>query len=217
MHLFAVLALLISVSNASKTLLRIAASANGNLSSSRMIMEEFTAALLAKDSWKIVDRDLNSPQIPHMTKEEAEAGRTPIAHQSDEQKQYFSLANELTNEVVYADHIVIATPMHNWGAPSALKAWVDRVVNSRTFYTKDEHITDTHVTFIVSSGGPYSILDSLKPYDHLRPWLSYVFQQIGAQEKNIRFINVDPTGRGVKEAYERARGMIEGAVNREEL
>jgi len=66
----------------------------------------------------------------------------------------------------------------------------------------------------VSSGGPYSILPALQPFDYLRPWLSYVFQQIGAKAENIRFVNCDPTGRGVDGALARARTMIADAVDR---
>jgi FMN-dependent NADH-azoreductase len=197
------------------TLLRIKVSTNGEESNSLKILEEFTTAYLAKfPGTTVQDRDLNSPQIPHLNRAEADAGRTPVASQTAAQQAAFALANELTNEVVGAQHIVIASPMHNWGPPSCLKAWVDRIVNCRTFYSKDEHIVNTQVTIIVSSGGPYSILDALKPFDHLRPWIKYVFVQIGAKEDNIRFINVDPTGRGAEAALARARSMIPDAVNR---
>ena len=200
---------------AAHTLLRVKVSPYGEESSSLKILEEFTAAYLAKfPGTTVQDRDLNSPQIPHLNRAEAEAGRTPVASQTPEQKAVFALANDLTNEVVGAQHIVIATPLHNWGPPSALKGWVDRIVNCRTFYTKEEHIVNTQVTVIVSSGGPYSIMEGLKQFDHLRPWIKYVFMQIGAKEENIRFVNCDPTGRGTEAAFARARAMIPDAVNR---
>ena len=145
----------------------------------------------------------------------AEAGRTDVAEHDTVFQEEFSLANELTDEMMSADHIVIATPMHNWGPPSALKAWFDRIINYRTFYSRKEQLTDTQITLIISSGGPYSIVDTLKSQDFLRPWISFVLQKIGAQEKNIKFVNCDPTGRDVTAAWERARSMIPDAVERE--
>ncbi len=197
------------------TLLRVKVSPNKEDSASLAVLEEFTAAFLLKHPHAVIlDRDLNDPQIPHLTKDEAAAGRTLVPNQTPEQKLHFALANELTDELVGAQHIVIATPLHNWGPPSSLKAWIDRIVNCRTFYTTTEHITTTPISIIVSSGGPYSIIDKLKPFDHLRPWISYVFQQIGSKEENIVFVNCDPTGRGLEAAMTRARSMIEKAVDR---
>ncbi len=74
----------------------------------------------------------------------------------------FALANELTDELVNADAIIISTPMYNWSLPSALKAWVDRVINCRTFYQRTDTIAKIPVTFIVVSGTIFSpILDEL--------------------------------------------------------
>ena len=54
-------------------------------------------------------------EIPHLNYVELEAGRTFPVQQTEEQREAFILANELTDEVLAASHIVIATPMYNWG------------------------------------------------------------------------------------------------------
>jgi len=140
-----------------QTLLRVKVSTNGLDSSSLKVLDEFTSAFLEKHPGvSVIDRDVND--IPHLTVENAAAGRVLVPQQSPAQREAFSLANELTEEVVAAAHIVVATPMHNWGPPSALKAWVDRIVNCRTFYVKDEHITNTQVSTEPSLTLPCSII-----------------------------------------------------------
>ena len=95
--------------------------------------------------------------IPHLDFEAIEAGRTDQKLHTPEQKRAFALANELTDELVNADAVIISTPMYNWSLPSALKAWVDRVVNCRTFYQRTDTTAKIPVTFIVVSGAaPYA-------------------------------------------------------------
>ena len=107
--------------------------------------------------------------------------------------------------------------MHNWGPPSALKAWFDRVINMRTFYSKAEQLTNIPITIIISSGGPYSTLESIKSWDHLRPWLKFVLPKgLGASPDKIKFIDCDPTGRNPEEAWEHARKMFPEALNNAE-
>ncbi|WP_346731000.1 NAD(P)H-dependent oxidoreductase [Bradyrhizobium sp. 132] len=42
-----------------------------------------------------------------------------------------SRSEELIQELESADCVVIATPMHNFTVPAALKAWIDHVVRVR--------------------------------------------------------------------------------------
>ena len=46
----------------------------------------------------------------------------------------FAASDALIEELDQADAVVIATPMHNYGVPAVLKAWVDQIVRiHRTF------------------------------------------------------------------------------------
>jgi FMN-dependent NADH-azoreductase len=156
-------------------------------------LEEFTEQFQSNHpGYDIIDRDVY--KIPHLEYDESEAGRTPVANQTPELAQAFELASELTTELHQASAIVIATPMFNWGPPSALKAYIDRIINTRNFYTKAESLKGIPITFIVVSGGPYSVdagVEKNVQLDHLRPLLSYCFSQIGADD--IFFVNGDPT------------------------
>lgn len=158
--------------------------------------------------------------IPHLTDETQRAGRTPVGQRTPEQVTASALATTLTDELVDASALVIATPMYNWGPPSSLKAWIDHVVNARTFYSGDHPLADIPVSIIVASGGFYSSGDTMV-HDHLRPLLREFLTRIGATD--IQFIDCDPTGpmdRGLVSAdapesgFQQALRQVPAAVTR---
>ena len=136
-------------------------------------------------------RRRHTQDIPHLDFLAQLAGRTPIDQHTPELTQAWALADELTTELLGADALVIATPMYNWGPPSALKAWIDRIINVRTFYTPDGSLATLPVTVIVASGGLYSEGDNVV-HDHLRPLLRECFTRVGITD--LVFVNCDPAG-----------------------
>ena len=67
----------------------------------------------------------------------------------------------LIRELEAADALVIATPMHNYGVPAVLKAWVDQIVRiHRTFAStpggKVGKLADRPAWLVVASGGWFS-------------------------------------------------------------
>jgi FMN-dependent NADH-azoreductase len=110
--------------------------------------------------------------------------------------------------------------MYNWGPPSSLKAWIDRIINVKSFYQQTGALSDLPVTFIISSGGLYSEGENMK-HDFLRPLLDECVTRIGVQD--IAFVNCDPAGpldRGMIDpaapdsAYMKALRQIPGAALR---
>ena len=68
------------------------------------------------------------------------------------------VSETLIRELEAADVLVIATPMHNYGVPAVLKAWVDQIVRiHRTFAStpggKVGKLRDRPAWLIVASGG----------------------------------------------------------------
>ena len=137
----------------------------------------------------MVDRDPFA--IPHLDALEVTAGRTAPEDFTPELKQAFALADELTDELVTASALVIATPMFNWGPPSALKAWIDRVINKRTFYRESPALEGLPVTVIIASGGKYTT-PAMSIHDSLRPLLRECFSRIGTDD--LVFVDCEPTG-----------------------
>lgn len=158
--------------------------------------------------------------IPHLDFAAQNAGRIPIDKHSAADSAAFELAGALTDELIGATALVIATPMYNWGPPSSLKAWLDRIINVKTFYQQSGALSDLPVSIIIASGGLYSEGENMK-HDFLRPLLDECFTRIGIQD--IAFINCDPAGpmdRGMiaadspDSAYSKALRQIPSAASR---
>lgn len=105
-------------------------------------------------------------------------------------------SEQLIRELENADCVVIATPMHNLMVPSALKAWLDHVIQAdRTFRITAEGkvgaLRDRPVFIAVASGSTFTGVDAQQP-DFLRPWLTTVLASIGLRD--LRFFSVEGTG-----------------------
>jgi FMN-dependent NADH-azoreductase len=131
-------------------LLHLDASSLGQHSVSR----ELSAAIvnqLAEESpsLQITYRDLSTHNLPHWT---------PVM---DAESDAAKLGQAVLDEFLEADVVVIGAPMYNFGIPSQLKAWIDRVVVAgKTFrYTPagPEGLAGGKRVIIASSrGGVYS-------------------------------------------------------------
>lgn len=112
-----------------------------------------------------------------------------------------------------ASHIVLATPMHNFTVPSALKAWLDLVVRVRnTFHITPQGkvglLADRPVYVAIASGGTFSGDEARQP-DFLTPYLRHVLATIGL--KQVTFVAVEGTARG-QALLDAAREQAELAV-----
>jgi FMN-dependent NADH-azoreductase len=104
-------------------LLHIDSSALGNHSVSRALTADIVAQFKrARPDATVRYRDLAAQPLPHWAPVADAAG--PAA----------SLGSEVMDEFLAADVIVLGAPMYNFGIPSQLKAWIDRVVIAGTTF-----------------------------------------------------------------------------------
>lgn len=94
---------------------------------------------------ELIERDLGSSPIPHLSAAVFQAFRDPAATLSDEQQAGLALSDELIAELRRADLLVLGLPMYNFGVPSSLKAYFD-------------HVARAGQTFEYSSNGPRGLL-----------------------------------------------------------
>lgn len=165
-------------------LLHLDTSALGDHSVSRQL----TAAIVARwqaglDGLEVEYRDLDRDPIPHLS------GRTLAG--SDELERARSEA--IMQQFLDADAIVLGAPMYNFGIPSTLKAWIDRVaVNGRTFrYTanRPEGLAGgKRMVIVASAGGQHGG----QPTDFVEPYLRQVFGFLGITD--IEVVRADGIG-----------------------
>jgi FMN-dependent NADH-azoreductase len=166
-------------------LLHIDSSALGAHSVSR----ELTAAIV--DAWKrrepgleVTYRDLAANPLPHWLPV-ADAASTP--------------PGDPLAELFAADVIVIGAPMYNFGIPSQLKAWIDRiVVAGKTFqYTANgpQGLAGGRKVIIASArGGFYGADSGAEAADFQERYLSHIFNFIGITD--LEFVRAEGTGLG---------------------
>ena len=169
-------------------LLHIDSSIVGEASTSRRlsaaIVGEFRRAV---PNITIIRRDLCADPIPHLDASslpEVRAANAPDAAAGD----------GVLEEFLHTDIAVIGAPMYNFGIPSQLKAWIDRLaVAGKTFrYTEKGPLGlagGKRVIVASSRGGFYGAGSPLNAIDHQEKYLSAVFGFFGITD--IRFVRAE--------------------------
>jgi FMN-dependent NADH-azoreductase len=134
------------------TLLQINASIHAGNGQSSQLANQFVAAFRQRDpsAW-VIQRDLATDEVPHLTAERFGAFITKPEERSAGQHAVAAYSDTLINELKQADVIVLGLPMYNFGLPSQLKAYFD-------------HIARAGVTFKYTATGPVGLLTGKKVY-----------------------------------------------------
>jgi len=164
-------------------------------SHSRLLSREIVKRLLAvAPGASIVRRDLGAAPLPAVEPEYAHVLSSPVTLAAPAIGS-LDLSEMLIQEVEWSDAIVIGTPMYNLTVPSALKAWIDRILRAgRTFMStpggKVGMLRNRPVFVGIASGGTFTGKRANQP-DFLTPYLSVVFESIGL--KTLQFFPVQAT------------------------
>jgi FMN-dependent NADH-azoreductase len=82
----------------------------------------------------LVYRDLVSDPVDHLTGELLAARNTNPSQHPPAVRQALAVGEKVLDEFLAADVVVVGAPMYNFGIPSQLKAWIDRLaVAGKTF------------------------------------------------------------------------------------
>ena len=185
-------------------ILHVSSSPRGRAAESHRLSRKIVDALLERHpSANVSTRMIGDGSLSHIDENYAIS-----QHATEDVSQEGTAATsaELIRELEAADIVVIGTPMHNFTAPSALKAWIDHVVRVRWTFDVGRHgktplLRDRPVFVAVSSGGRFSE-DGTRQPDFLTPYLKAVFAIIGLRD--LTFLSVQGTAFG-QEALTAAR------------
>jgi FMN-dependent NADH-azoreductase len=152
------------------------------------VTRELSAAIVARwqDNVRGLDvqyRDLARTPLPHLS------GAT-LAGQDEVDA---ARGEAVLQEFLAADVVVIGAPMYNFGIPSSLKAWIDRIaVAGRTFrYTESgpEGLAGgKQVILALAAGGPHQG----QPTDFVEPYLRQVLGFLGITD--VQAVRADGVG-----------------------
>lgn len=201
-------------------ILHITCSPRGRASESHRLSQRIIERLAAESDGAAPDGaapaivEIDATRLPHVDQDYALALSAPADPADDVlNRGALRLSTELIQALQDATHIVIATPMHNFTVPSALKVWIDHVVRVRSTFRitaegKIGNLPDRPVYVAVSSGGEYSG-DAARQPDFLTPYLKHVLGTIGLH--NVSFFSVQGTARG-DAALQAARALAEAEI-----
>lgn len=179
-------------------ILMIKVSPRGKDSASRSVTNTLTARLsklypLAK----LVLRDLAVENLPHLDEKTLKDISSSDQSETEKLKAVASRSDELTTELLESDLLVIATPMWNFGIPSALKAWIDMVVRpGKTFQYANGGVLglakNKRAILVIASGGVFTE-GPWRSWDFVEPYLRQILGFIGivdVQTVRIEGMNV---------------------------
>jgi FMN-dependent NADH-azoreductase len=158
-------------------LLHIDAGITGEASVSRQLSAAVVQAVRdRRPDVQVARRDLDADPIPHL-----DSGNLGGLASDD---------GRILGEFLDADLVVIGAPMYNFGLPSQLKAWFDRVlVAGKTFrYTANgpEGLVRGKTVIVASArGGFYAPGTPQAEIDFHEPHLRAMFRMIGIDEVTI--------------------------------
>jgi FMN-dependent NADH-azoreductase len=186
-------------------LLHIDSSILGDASASRALGQAIVARLrAAHPGLKVVHRDLGASPVPHLS-------GASLARADAEEA---ALDDALMAEFLAADIVVLGVPMYNFGIPSQLKAWIDRIaVAGKTFrYTAqgpEGLATGKRLIVAGAYGGAHPAAGGS---NFVEPYLRFVFGFMGVTE--VEFI----TAEGLSVSPEqRARALRDAQARIERL
>lgn len=192
-------------------ILHVICSPRGQASESYRLSQTIIGFLKSNDpAATVVTRFIGAGDIPAV--DEAYAiSQHSIEDVSQEGSAHLSA--QLIQELQSADAVVIATPMHNYTAPSTLKAWIDHVVRVRWTFDvtpngKIGTLRDRPVFVAVASGGKFSGERARQP-DFLTPYLKAILGMIGLHDPT--FFSVEGTAFG-PEALAESRARADQAI-----
>jgi FMN-dependent NADH-azoreductase len=175
-------------------LLHIDSSILGEASVSRQLTGRLVSAARARhDGVQVTYRDLVAQPVGHLTGAHLAAAQGAKSESPALQQDVDTGQSDL-DAFLAADVIVVGAPMYNFGIPSQLKAWIDRIaVAGKTFrYTEKgpEGLANGKKVFVVSARGNFYGKGTPTAFlDHQETYLRGLFGFLGITD--ITFIRAE--------------------------
>eukprot|EP01064_Diplonema_japonicum_P029289 TRINITY_DN4700_c2_g2_i1.p1 TRINITY_DN4700_c2_g2~~TRINITY_DN4700_c2_g2_i1.p1 ORF type:complete len:200 (+),score=58.61 TRINITY_DN4700_c2_g2_i1:64-663(+) len=199
------------MSKMARNLLVVKSSMNGAKGNSNKLAGAFMTAWAGKHEGGVTIRDIGQENLPHLNPQEMGAWGTPVSKRTVEENKLAAVSDNLVEEVKEADVVVLAVSMYNFGMPSTLKAWVDRILRAGVTFNYTEtgpvgKLTDKKVYVLVASGGVYT--DT--PHDNLTPYLKQTLGFVGITD--VVFVRAEgmsmDADSGIKSAMEKIDNLF---------
>jgi len=181
-----------------KRLLHIIAAPRGENSRTLKVTEAFMERFRQKyPDCEIDELNLFTESLPPLTLEVI-GGKYVLlggAELSGKLKRAWKDVEGHIDRFLGADGYLISTPMWNFSIPSALKHYIDVIVQPKYLFRYTEKgpeglVKNRKMVVITSRGGDYGPDSPFHAYDHQEPYLRTIFNFVGITD--ISFVNAQP-------------------------
>ncbi|WP_116203085.1 FMN-dependent NADH-azoreductase [Amycolatopsis circi] len=166
-------------------LLHLDSSINGDRSVSRKLSARAAQAWrAAHPDGTVTYRDLGADPVPHLDPLAWEARFIPSSERTAAHRAAAQIGETLAAEVLAADTVLLGLPLYNYGAPSSVKAWVDRVIAA----AGDDPSAlgaGRELLVLASRGGGYGEGAPRHGWDHAEGWLPHGLSLTGLEPRFI--------------------------------
>ncbi|MFY0991859.1 FMN-dependent NADH-azoreductase [Halomonas sp. C05BenzN] len=183
---------------------------------SRGLAEHFIAQARTRDGLEVTHRDLVAEELPHLGLAELGSWQVADEERTADQRELAARSDALIAELRAHDVVVLAVPMYNFGIPSQLKAWFDRVMRAGVTFRYTENgplglVEGKRAVILAARGGQYAGTEMDTQTPHLKAMLG----MIGIKEVDTVFAEGLAMGGGKRDAaLKEARQAIDGLVER---
>lgn len=141
------------------------------------------------EQYKFTVRDLAKTPAPIYDTDIYQAFYTPADQLTDEQLAIVSPSLEYIEELQTADIVVIASPMHNFGITTLLKAYIDQICRIGLTFKYHDHgseglLKGKQAVIINSAGGDF-LQEQERHKDFQAPYLQHVLGFIGIEDVSV--------------------------------
>lgn len=169
-----------------KTVLAIFSSLNGEQGNSSKLANEYLATLEKNHDVTVKRVDLSKLDLPHLSSEEMQSWMTPADERTGAQHALAKRSDDIVEAVKQADELVLAVPMYNFGVPSSLKAYFDRIARAGITFKYTENgpvglLENKSATVFAARGGVYAGTD----FDTQSPFLQHFLGFVGISDVNF--------------------------------
>jgi FMN-dependent NADH-azoreductase len=168
-------------------------------------------------SAKVVVRNLAKEPLPDVGEGFVTGRVLPKDKRTAAETAALALSDIMVAELMAADVLVLATPMHNFGISASVKAWIDHIVRPGvTFSYSDKGplglVQGKKVILVLARGGIYAE-GPMKGYDFQEPYLRAVLGFIGMTD--VEVIRIEGVAMGddaVRNAVTSAKAQADDVV-----
>ncbi|MGQ4879139.1 FMN-dependent NADH-azoreductase [Billgrantia sp. LNSP4103-1] len=195
-------------------MLLVTSSILGEHGQSNALASHFRERAGTRDDLVVTHRDLAAEALPHLALEELSSWQVAPAERSSSQHELAQRSDSLIEELQNHDVLVLAVPMYNFGIPSQLKAWFDRVMRAGTTFRYTEQgpeglVKGKRAVILAARGGQYAGTE----LDTQTPHLKAMLGMIGIVDVSVVFAEGLAMGEGRRDAaLKEARQAIDGLV-----